>query len=309
MKAMTVKQVSKLTGVSVRTLQYYDDIGLLSPSERTEAGYRLYEEAQLATLQEILLFRELEFPLKDIKAILDSPAYDKERALHQQIELLTLKKERLEGLIRLAEELKNEQSNVQRGTGNKSQEGSADPAGNPDESGTRIESRTERRKERSHTMDFTAFDKTKLEEYKKRAREQYSDTDAYKEYEVKSAGRTSEDEQVFAKEFMAIFAKFGALLEDGTDSNTAGDNAAASSSEASSPKASSPKASSPEAQALVQELRDYITEHFYTCTPEILSGLGKMYAADGEFKENIDRAGGTGTAEFVSQAIDIYCRK
>ena len=324
MKAMTVKQVSKLTGVSVRTLQYYDDIGLLSPSERTEAGYRLYEEAQLATLQEILLFRELEFPLKDIKAILDSPAYDKERALHQQIELLTLKKERLEGLIRLAEELKNEQSNVQRGTGNKSQEGSADPAGNPDESGTRIESRTERRKERSHTMDFTAFDKTKLEEYKKRAREQYSDTDAYKEYEVKSAGRTSEDEQVFAKEFMAIFAKFGALLEDGTDSNTAGDNAAASSPEASSPKASSPKASSPEAsspkaslskasapeaQALVQELRDYITEHFYTCTPEILSGLGKMYAADGEFKENIDRAGGTGTAEFVSQAIDIYCRK
>ena len=324
MKAMTVKQVSKLTGVSVRTLQYYDDIGLLSPSERTEAGYRLYEEAQLATLQEILLFRELEFPLKDIKAILDSPAYDKERALHQQIELLTLKKERLEGLIRLAEELKNEQSNVQRGTGNKSQEGSADPAGNPDESGTRIESRTERRKERSHTMDFTAFDKTKLEEYKKRAREQYSDTDAYKEYEVKSAGRTSEDEQVFAKEFMAIFAKFGALLEDGTDSNTAGDNAAASSSEASSPEASSPKASSPkasspkaslskasapEAQALVQELRDYITEHFYTCTPEILSGLGKMYAADGEFKENIDRAGGTGTAEFVSQAIDIYCRK
>ena len=299
MKAMTVKQVSKLTGVSVRTLQYYDDIGLLSPSERTEAGYRLYEEAQLATLQEILLFRELEFPLKDIKAILDNPAYDKERALHQQIELLTLKKERLEGLIRLAEELKNEQSNVQRGTGNKSQEGSADPAGNPDESGTRIESRTERRKERSHTMDFTAFDKTKLEEYKKRAREQYSDTDAYKEYEVKSAGRTSEDEQVFAKEFMAIFAKFGALLEDGTDSNTAGDNAAASSSEASSP----------EAQALVQELRDYITEHFYTCTPEILSGLGKMYAADGEFKENIDRAGGTGTAEFVSQAIDIYCRK
>ena len=309
MKAMTVKQVSKLTGVSVRTLQYYDDIGLLSPSERTEVGYRLYEEAQLATLQEILLFRELEFPLKDIKAILDSPAYDKERALHQQIELLTLKKERLEGLIRLAEELKNEQSNVQRGTGNKSQEGSADPAGNPDESGTRIESRTERRKERSHTMDFTAFDKTKLEEYKKRAREQYSDTDAYKEYEVKSAGRTSEDEQVFAKEFMAIFAKFGALLEDGTDSNTAGDNAAASSSEASSPEASSPKASSPKAQALVQELRDYITEHFYTCTPEILSGLGKMYAADGEFKENIDRAGGTGTAEFVSQAIDIYCRK
>lgn len=305
MKAMTVKQVSKLTGVSVRTLQYYDDIGLLSPSERTEAGYRLYEEKQLAMLQEILLFRELEFPLKDIKAILNSPAHDKEKALQQQIELLTLKKERLEGLIRLAEELQNEQSNVQRGTGKEIPAGSADQTGNPTELGASTGSRTER----SHTMDFKAFDNTKLEDYKNRAREQYSDTDAYKEYEVKSAGRTSEDEQVFAKEFMAIFAKFGALLKAGTDSNAASDNAADSSSVDSMPDASLSKASAPEAQALVQELRDYITEHFYNCTPEILAGLGKMYAADGEFKENIDHAGGSGTAEFASKAIEFYCRK
>ncbi len=280
MKPMTVKQVSELTGVSVRTLQYYDDIGLLSPSERTEAGYRLYEEEQLATLQEILLFRELEFPLKEIKAILDSSAYDKEKALQQQVELLTLKKERLEGLIHLAEELR------------------AGSTGQAESTGESRE-RTKRPTERSHTMDFKAFDKSKLEEYAKRAREQYSDTDAYKEYEAKSAGRTSEDEQVFAEEFMAIFAKFGALLKAGTDGNAASDNAADSSS----------KASAPEAQALVQELRDYITEHFYNCTPEILSGLGKMYAADGEFKENIDAAGGSGTAEFASKAIDFYCRK
>ncbi len=280
MKPMTVKQVSELTGVSVRTLQYYDDIGLLSPSERTEAGYRLYEEEQLATLQEILLFRELEFPLKEIKAILDSSAYDKEKALQQQVELLTLKKERLEGLIHLAEELR------------------AGSTGQAESTGESRE-RTKRPTERSHTMDFKAFDKSKLEEYAKRAREQYSDTDAYKEYEAKSAGRTSEDEQVFAEEFMAIFAKFGALLKAGTNGNAASDNAADSSS----------KASAPEAQALVQELRDYITEHFYNCTPEILSGLGKMYAADGEFKENIDAAGGSGTAEFASKAIDFYCRK
>ena len=281
MKAMTVKQVSKLTGVSVRTLQYYDDIGLLSPSERTEAGYRLYEEEQLATLQEILLFRELEFPLKDIKSILDSPAHDKEKALQQQVELLTLKKERLEGLIHLAEELR------------------AGSTGQAESTGESRE-RTKRPTERSHTMDFKAFDKSKLEEYAKRAREQYSDTDAYKEYEAKSAGRTLEDEQVFAKEFMAIFARFGALLQDGADSDAAGDHA-----EASSPA----DPTSPTAQALVQELRDYITEHFYNCTPEILSGLGKMYAADGEFKENIDAAGGPGTAEFASKAIESYCRK
>ena len=281
MKPMTVKQVSELTGVSVRTLQYYDDIGLLSPSERTEAGYRLYEEEQLATLQEILLFRELEFPLKDIKSILDSPAHDKEKALQQQVELLTLKKERLEGLIHLAEELR------------------AGSTGQAESTGESRE-RTKRPTERSHTMDFKAFDKSKLEEYAKRAREQYSDTDAYKEYEAKSAGRTLEDEQVFAKEFMAIFARFGALLQDGADSDAAGDHA-----EASSPA----DPTSPTAQAMVQELRDYITEHFYNCTPEILAGLGKMYAADGEFKENIDAAGGPGTAEFASKAIESYCRK
>lgn len=274
MKPMTVKQVSELTGVSVRTLQYYDDIGLLSPSERTEAGYRLYEEEQLATLQEILLFRELEFPLKDIKAILDSPAHDKEKALRQQVELLTLKKERLEELIRLADDLRIAQDKNAR---------------------TKNSTR-----ERKTTMDFKAFDNAKLEEYKKRAREQYSDTDAYKEYEAKSAGRTSEDEQVFAKEFMAIFARFGALLQDSADSDAAGDHA-----EASSPA----DPTSPTAQALVQKLRDYITEHFYNCTPEILAGLGKMYAADGEFKENIDAAGGPGTAEFASKAIESYCRK
>ncbi len=157
---LTVKQVSELSGVSIRTLQYYDNIGLLTPSERTEAGYRLYEEEQLATLQEILLFRELEFPLKEIKAILESPAHDREKALRQQVKLLTLKKERLEGLIRLADDLRHE---------------------------------------RKTTMDFTAFDKTKLEEYAKRAREEYSGTDAYKEYEVKSAGRTAETEAVLGR--------------------------------------------------------------------------------------------------------------
>ena len=66
---MTVNEVSKLTGVSIRTLQYYDKIGLLHPAEYTEAGYRLYDDAALETLQQILLFRELEFPLKDIKKI------------------------------------------------------------------------------------------------------------------------------------------------------------------------------------------------------------------------------------------------
>ena len=78
---MTVNEVSKLTGVSVRTLQYYDKIGLLSPASYTEAGYRMYDEKALERLQHILLFKELQFPLKEIKGILDSSDFDRNRAL------------------------------------------------------------------------------------------------------------------------------------------------------------------------------------------------------------------------------------
>ena len=87
----TVNEVSKLTGVSIRTLQYYDKIGLLKPAEYTESGYRLYDDAALERLQQILLFRELEFPLKDIKDIVTRSDFDKRLALDQQIELLELK--------------------------------------------------------------------------------------------------------------------------------------------------------------------------------------------------------------------------
>ena len=96
---MTVHEVSLLSGVSIRTLQYYDRIGLLPPDGVTEAGYRLYGEKALERLQQILLFRELEFPLKDIARIVNAPDFDRAKALSQQIELLTMKKEHLEGLI------------------------------------------------------------------------------------------------------------------------------------------------------------------------------------------------------------------
>lgn len=98
----TVNEVSKLSGVSVRTLQYYDRIGLLHPTGHTQSGYRLYDDTALEKLQQILLFRELEFPLKDIKKILSDPNFDRGKALEQQIELLTMKKEHLENLIHFA---------------------------------------------------------------------------------------------------------------------------------------------------------------------------------------------------------------
>ena len=98
----TVKEVSKITGVSVRTLHHYDAIGLLKPTKVTEAGYRLYDDTALSRLQNILLFRELQFPLKEIKAILDSPDFDPSEAISQQIGLLELQYKHIGELIALA---------------------------------------------------------------------------------------------------------------------------------------------------------------------------------------------------------------
>lgn len=235
---MTVKQVSDISGVSVRTLRYYDRIGLLSPTEYTEAGYRLYDDAALEKLQQILLFRELEFPLKDITAIMESPAYDRKKALAQQIELLELKRQHLDDLIAFARGIKM--------IGVKA-------------------------------VDFSAFDTSKIDEYTKRAKEKWGNTQAYEEFSQKK--RSSEENERLMEDFMQLFAEFGKL------------------------KGESPESS--EAQAMVKKLQGFITEHFYTCTDEILSGLGKMYAADGEFREHINSVGGKGTAEFVSKAIAV----
>ena len=241
---MTVNEVSKLTGVTIRTLQYYDKIGLLRPAKYTESGYRLYDDTALETLQQILLFRELEFPLKEIKAILNSSDFDRKKALKQQIELLNLKKEHLEKLIDFARGLYTKGVNE---------------------------------------MDFSAFDTGKIDEYAKKAREQWGNTSEYKEYEKKASGRSKEDEAVITREFMKIFEKLGDIKD--------GDPA------------------SEIAQGLVKELKDFITEHYYKCSDEILLSLGKGYAAGGEFTENIDKAGGQGTAVFTDKAIRIFCSK
>lgn len=97
----TVKDVSKITGISIRTLRYYDEIGLLKPTKLTEAGYRLYDNKALEKLQEIMFFKELEISLSDIKKIMDDPNYDKEQALLAQKSLLVQKRNRLNGIIEL----------------------------------------------------------------------------------------------------------------------------------------------------------------------------------------------------------------
>ena len=194
-------------------------------------------------MQHILLFRELEFPLKDIRRILQSPSFDRKKALDQQIELLELKKERLENLIGLAR-------------------GIRETGGETD-------------------MDFSAFDTKKTDEYAAKAKKAWGETPAFQEYERKAEGRSREETAALSRRMMEIFAGFGAVRE--------GDPASA------------------EAQALVRKLRDFISAHYYTCTDQILSGLGRMYAAGGEMTENIDRWGGKGTAAFAAQAIGVCC--
>ena len=101
----TISQVAKLTGVSIRMLQYYDEIGLLTPTELTPAGYRRYNEQALQNLQQILFFRELDFPLKDIMKIMQNPDFDRISAFKKQKELLLLKRNRTDRLIQLLERL------------------------------------------------------------------------------------------------------------------------------------------------------------------------------------------------------------
>ncbi len=240
----TVNEVSKLSGVSIRTLHYYDSIGLLQPTTTTESNYRLYDDIALERLQRILLFRELEFPLKEIKAIMENPFFDRDKALDQQITLLQLKKEHLENLIDLAREIKT--NGVTK-------------------------------------LDFTAFDTSKIEEYTASAKATWGETKAYKEFEEKNKARSKEDSAKIYTDFMSIFAEFGGARSLPVD------NA--------------------DVQGLVKKLQDSITENFYTCTLEILNGLGQMYSAGGDMTENIDKMGGVGTAGFTTKAIEVYCKQ
>lgn len=235
----TVSQVSKISGVSVRTLHHYDSIGLLRPKAVTNAGYRFYDEESLKRLQSILLFRELEFSLKEIGAILDNPDFDQGLALRQQIELLRLKRERLDRIIAFAREL------LKTGV---------------------------------DCMDFKSFDRQDIDLYTKEAKEKWGGTAAYREFQEKAGKLPEARQQELAREMLDIFRRIG--------------------------KAKTLPPNSPQAQSLVKELREFISANYYTCTSQILQGLAQMYTEDPRMRENIDQAGGPGTAEFARRAIE-----
>lgn len=170
----TVKEVSKITGVSVRTLHHYDAIGLLKPTKVTEAGYRMYDDTALGRLQSILLFRELQFPLKQIRAILDSPDFDPAEAIAQQIGLLELQRRRIGELIAFAREIQSKGVT---------------------------------------TMNFDVFDRKEMEKYKEEVAAKWGNTKAYREFQQKEAAREEGSSGRIAEELMAMFSELGGLKQ------------------------------------------------------------------------------------------------
>ena len=170
----TVKDVSKLTGVSVRTLHYYDAIGLLTPTKVTDAGYRMYDDTALSRLQSILLFRELQFPLKEIKEFLDSPDFNQEETIAQQIKLLELQYKHIGELISFAREIQTK--------------------------GVK-------------TMNFEVFDTNEIEQYKAEVKSKWGNSKAYQEYEQRVVSHSEHNDSKFVNEIMSLITDLGAMKQ------------------------------------------------------------------------------------------------
>ena len=238
----TVNEVSRMTGCSIRTLHHYDAIGLLKPTQITDAGYRLYDEDAIEKLFLILLFKEIGFPLKEIQNVLSAPDFDRNQVLEHQIDLLQQKVMYLQNRIQLARGIQL--------IGIKH-------------------------------MNFKEFDMKKIDNYAAQAKALYGKTDAYKEYEQKSEGRSKDQENALGDQLMDLFVQLGTMKD--MDPGCA------------------------EVQAWVKALQTFLSTHYYNCVNPILLSLAESYAGGGSMNENIDKAGGSGTGAFAREAIRIYC--
>ncbi len=180
--ALTVSEVARLTGVSVRTLHHYDEIGLLRPSGRSQAGYRLYHPGDLERLQQVLFFRELEFPLEQIARILGDPDFDVGAALRTQRQLLAEQAVKMTALV-----------------------GAVDAALARLEKGTIM-------KQQEVTELFQGFDPAKYDE---EARQRWGQTEAYRESRRRTAGYTKRDWEAIKREADEIYQRLAALLDGG----------------------------------------------------------------------------------------------
>ena len=239
----TVKEISQLTGVSVRTLHHYDSIGLLKPTRTTESGYRLYNEDALKRLSAILLYRELDFSLKEIDTLLAMSAQERSNVIREKISELEQRQHRLENRIFLAKNL-----------------------------------------ERFGGINMTEpINTASLDDQEAQVKLLWGKIEAYQEYAEKVKNRSAEESETVNDRLMQLFVQLGSMLDKAPES--------------------------PEVHAWVAGLQSYISRYYYRCTPQILRGLGQMYADGSSMTDNIDRAGGSGTAELAHHAIEYYCNR
>ena len=280
----TVKEISNLTGISVRTLHYYDEIGLLKPTDKSEAGYRLYDDKALETLQQILFFREFDIPLKEIKAVIENPALEKNQILQMQRKMLVAKKERMERLIASIDRILKGDT----------------------------------------TMDFEVFSKTELEDmYNSMAAKmseeqkaifiaQYGSMEEWKKNFLENAS-TEEVQKNYQKVVEWYGSKDKALEAVKNPGNTEIFQAYQKRLEAIIKKLSERKGqdvNSFEVKELVGEY-DFVTKQMYQL-PDATSMLLEMAAAyrtNREIQAAQDSVYGEGTTEFIGQAMEAFYQK
>lgn len=244
-----INEVSKLIGVSIRMLHHYDKIKLLEPSKRTDSNYRMYNDDDIARLYQILLFKELEFPLQEIKQILDDKDFNRKEALKAQRNLIFEKKQRLERILESIDDT------IESLGGN-------------------VMSKD----------NFKAFGyeevKKHQEKYKEETEKRYGNSDAYKESQEKTSKYSKNDWENIMGEASVIYEELAKLRDKDPSDKLV--------------------------QDLVEQWRNHISTNFYNCTIEIFRGLALMYVADERFTKNIDKYG-EGLAQFMSDAMNIYC--
>ena len=225
----TIQELAKLSNVSVRTLHHYHEIGLLVPTRNKQNQYRIYKEADLLQLQQILFFRELDFSLKDIGNIVNNPQFDMSQALKDHKRMILAKKKRLDLLLNTIDTTLNNLNN---------------------------------KKPMTDTELYGSFSQHEIDALAKEAKARWGNTDAYKEFENKTKGKTSEQMKALGAKGDAIFQEMVSHLEKNVDT--------------------------PEVQKLIQKHYEYL-HNFYTPSLEMYKGLAEMYITDERFRAYFEK--------------------
>lgn len=278
---MTVKEIAELTGISARTLHYYDEIGLFVPTSKSEAGYRLYDDKALETLQQILFFREFDIPLKEIKAVMENPDLDRNQILQMQRKMLMVKKERIERLIACIDD-------ILKG---------------------------------DNRMDFTVFDETEIhtmydslveqmnDEQKKIFIEHYGSLESFKEHFLKNAA-TEKVQKSFAKIVEWYGSKESALeatkTSHGSEVMTAYQKRIGNIQKKLASKIGM-DVNSFEVRELIGEY-DFVAKQLYQMddVTKLMLEIAKVYRSDSEAKAGVDSVYGTGFTSYMGEAIEAF---